>query len=295
MVDAAAADHKGVGGRGSCHRSRGSSLPCSWQMATRWQWKRPRQRRQQGRRQGGDKGGYEGGGKGDGDGDGKGGGDGDYCRADLRDVLYRKHWIEDLDRVEEQTRWLKGIAAAVADGSSRVSPRHEIDLESSITVEQTSLKKLDAQHLWSGPRTMKFVAVWMRNGTVAPAISISNTLSAQDDVLLGSASLRWPRSVTRQTWRVPNLMQTSTSTSKQLQMRRRLSGRRWKRLRQKVGGRHASGDSTALGCKEILRQNVFQEGGSPEGLQKPSLFGGQASAPTDGRTSTGSRVIACGS
>ena len=137
-------------------------------------------------------------------------------RTDLRDLLYTKHELEDLDRVNQQTRWLKGIAAAVADGSSRVSPRHEIDLESSITVEQTSLKKLDAQHLWWGPRTMKFVAVWMRNGTVAPAISISNTLSAQDDVLLGSASLRWPRSVTRQTWRVPNLMQTSASTSKQL-------------------------------------------------------------------------------
>ena len=93
--------------------------------------------------------------------------------------------------------------------------------------------------------------VWMRNGTVAPAISMPNTFSAQDNFLLGYASLRWPRSETRQTWRVPNLMQTSTNTSKQLQMRRRRSGRRWKRLRQKVGGRHASGDSTAFGCKEI--------------------------------------------
>jgi len=36
--------------------------------------------------------------------------------------LYTKHELEDLDRVNQQTRWLKGIAAAVADNSTTPSP-----------------------------------------------------------------------------------------------------------------------------------------------------------------------------
>ena len=44
------------------------------------------------------------------------------CRPDLRDLLYKCHWIEDIDRVKDLKRWLKGIVAAVADGSRTPSP-----------------------------------------------------------------------------------------------------------------------------------------------------------------------------
>ena len=44
------------------------------------------------------------------------------CRTDLRDLLISRHWIKDLDRVKDPIDWLKGIAAAVANGSSQTSP-----------------------------------------------------------------------------------------------------------------------------------------------------------------------------
>ena len=127
---------------------------------------------------GGDKGGYKGGGKGDGDGDGdgdgKGGGDGDGDgdgkgggkgnggKGKLKmgnyepkpgDVLYfhpsRRHAFYD----------------NFPDGDQVDADYYEIDLEKSITVEQTSSAKLDTQHPWWGQRTMKYVAVSFRSNS----------------------------------------------------------------------------------------------------------------------------------
>ena len=43
------------------------------------------------------------------------------CRIDLKDLLYKYHEIEDLDREKDHTLWLKATAAAVADGSGNPS------------------------------------------------------------------------------------------------------------------------------------------------------------------------------